>query len=131
MAQLKDKRGMITIMITYQDRHLIDLIIDHFKMNLATWYLKTRPIVSRITILWKQVLRWKKCVRIHNYKNSHKVKEYIKKELKEKIKYLKMPKLIKFHRFRIMMNPSKKSTDTSFNYFMKPSIYKWLKNILI
>ena len=131
LVQLIDNLGMIIIRIICLERLLIDFTIDHFKMNLLIWYLRIKLIVFKISILWKQVLKWKKCAKIHNYKNNHKVKEFIKKDSKEKIKYLKMLKLIKFHKFRIMRNLNKKSTDTSFNYFMKPSIYKWLKNILI
>ena len=69
-----------------------------------------------------------KCVRTKVYKSNLKIREFTKKASIEKIKSPKWSKRIRVPKFRQTVRLSKSHTSISFNYFMKPSIYKWLRD---
>lgn len=73
----------------------------------------------------------KKSVRLNMLNSSHKVREFMKKILLEKIKFTMKSKIDRIPNWTQMSSLNTRPTDISSNHFMKPTIYKWLKDILI
>ncbi len=110
---------------------MTDLTTQLLRMNLIAWYSKSKLIDIWSIRLSRPTLNSKKSVRFNLPKNSPKVREFTKKVSPEKIRFMMKLNKDKIQNWIQMSSLSTSPTEISSNHFMKPSIYKWLNDILI